>query len=251
MHKIIKQNHFTLIELLVVIAIIAILAAMLFPALSSVKGKAQETACSNNLKQLGVAAITYAHDNQDYFPIVWAKYDGQNETWVNRVYPYISGGKELKGYTVGLNIHEAAFRCPSTIAGKGKLTNTTPSYAMNTHLCSPSSYPEHLVKLTRVNHPASILMISENYNTSGSYTVAAPPAIALRHPTNNGSDNVFDDAWWRANIRTTKYRANMVAVAGNVSSHTPYYYGYAKYVNYTLVSCIPWNFTNVPNPGSP
>jgi prepilin-type N-terminal cleavage/methylation domain-containing protein/prepilin-type processing-associated H-X9-DG protein len=72
-----KEDHpnaFTLIELLVVIAIIAILAALLLPALARAKDQAQKTTCTGNLKQMGIAHRMYCDDNRDY--MAFPNWDG-------------------------------------------------------------------------------------------------------------------------------------------------------------------------------
>ena len=60
------KKHFTLVELLVVIAIIAILAAMLMPAIGKAVEKAEATSCMNNLKQIGAANMMYISDNNQW-----------------------------------------------------------------------------------------------------------------------------------------------------------------------------------------
>jgi prepilin-type N-terminal cleavage/methylation domain-containing protein len=169
----VSPKAFTLIELLVVIAIIAILAALLMPALAKAKGQGQSAKCQSNEKQIVLSYMMYSQDNADFLPNAAIVYSGNSLPlgWFVEISPYI-GNKNTNFETIvnPISAHSTVVACPSADLANG-IPSTVPGYQAyggygHNYMYLGYDVTDPHVKLSRMTKPVSCCMNGDGLDYS-------------------------------------------------------------------------------------
>ena len=197
------KARFTLIELLVVIAIIAILAAMLLPALGKARNVAKDSTCVNNLKQLIVGYHTYIDSNQGWMIAGFNQRTGSSNThpWSSVVASLICGMSNPAESFASVGESYKPFLCPSEAQPIGSSSKGSffsyGHYAVNALMCGynqvNATYRPR--KISSVTKPGIALTIMDTVRRDSSYfaTIGSSPALGCEIATRHGNGVVQVD----------------------------------------------------------